>query len=72
MPKKKTDPVLLCLTYFRDAPLEAAKTALVIARETVDYRRTLEGGEAVEPKKKRRVQREPRPADAAQVGNSPE
>ena len=42
MPKKKPDPVLLCLTYFRDAPLEAAKTALVIARETVDYRRSLE------------------------------
>lgn len=53
MPKKKTDPVLLCLTYFRDAPLEAAKTALIIAKETVGWRMAEAGEKPVVKRRKK-------------------
>lgn len=47
MPKKKADPVLKVLDYFKVAPLDAAKLALTLAAQTIQERMVEVGGPAL-------------------------
>jgi hypothetical protein len=62
MPKKKVDPLIHCLNYFRDAPLEAARTALIIAADAIQHRLQTEHGV---PQVQKKSVRKPASASAA-------
>ncbi len=60
MPKKKVDPLIHCLSYFRDAPLESARTALIIAADAVQHRVQQASGAPAPKKVTKKVNREER------------